>query len=339
MLANSQKAKWLQNYWEIIMNSDQLYANGRIAVMSTRLLGSDKFTRLAECSTLVEALRVLNENGYGAGTTIADPNDYEVILRAELDATLSLLKELCYDKNATQYFLCPYDYVNAKILMKSKYLRVSGVEYCFANASFDPNKMQDDFVQDDYKDYTKNMAEACDGVDSEFAAGNRSAQMIDTILDKAMFADMCRYAKRSSIRLVRRLYTFQVDTTNLMLIYRLKRANCVESELTKWFVNGGKVKLDTLVKLWNNDAVAVDLPDEYRRFFELCKVDNSTLAAAEKEQTAYRNKLLAEYADLLTIQPVLEYFFKKTDEIQKLRRLLVDVKNGVDKEKIKEKLK
>ena len=321
------------------MNSDQLYANGRIAVMSTRLLGADKFTRLAECVTLVEALRVLSENGYGTGATIANPNDYEVILRAELDATLALLKELCYDRNAVSYFLCPYDYVNAKILMKSKYQRVDGVEYCFAKASYDPSKMQEDFVNDDYKAYSKNMADACDRVDTEFASGNRSAQMIDTVLDKAMFADMRIYAKRSSIGLVRKLFVWKVDTTNLMLIYRLKRANCVESELGKWFVSGGSVKLDTLTKLWNNDAVAMDLPEEYRRFYELTRIDNSTLAAAEKEQTAYRNKLVADYADLLTIQPVLEYFFKKTDEIQKLRRLLVDVKNGVDKEKIKEKLK
>ena len=321
------------------MNSDQLYANGRIAVMSTRLLGADKFTRLAECSTLVEALRVLNENGYGAGMTLTNPNDYEQILRAELDATLALLKELCYDRNAVSYFLCPYDYVNAKILMKSKYQRVSGVEYCFANASHDPVKMQDDFVADDYGSYTKNMAEACDAIDTEFAGGNRSAQMIDAILDKAMFADMRRFASKCSIRLVRKLFAWQVDTTNLMLIYRLKRANCDESELSKWFVNGGKVKLDLLAKLWNNDAVALDLPEEYRRFYELTRVDNTTLATAEKEQIAYRNQLVADYADLLTIQPVLEYFFKKTDEIQKLRRLLVDVKSGVDKEKIKEKLK
>ncbi|MCH5153535.1 MAG: hypothetical protein J1F68_06265, partial [Clostridiales bacterium] len=86
---------------------------------------------------------------------------YEVVLRAELDATLALFKELCYDKNAVSYFLCPYDYVNAKILMKSKYQRVSGVEYCFERASCAPDKMQDDFVADNYAAYSKNMAEAC----------------------------------------------------------------------------------------------------------------------------------------------------------------------------------
>lgn len=316
-----------------MLSDQQLYANGRIAVLSTRLFGSDKFARLAECSSLVEALRVLSENGYGAGITISNPNDYELILRAELDSTLDLIKELCYDKNAAAYFLCPYDYVNAKILMKSKYQRVSGVDYCFNKATYAPDKMQDDFVADEYKGYTKNMAEACDGIDAEFANGNRSAQMIDAYLDKAMFADMGRYAKKSSIRLVRKLFVLQVDTGNLMLVYRLKKAGCEASELERWFVKGGQIKLDTLTKLWESDATAIDLPAEYRRFYELCKIDNATLAAAEKEQTAQRNRLVADYADLLTIQPVLEYFFKKTDEIQKLRRLLVDIKNGVAKKK------
>ena len=321
------------------MNSDQLYANGRIAVMSSRLLGADKFTRLAECSTLVEAVRVLGENGYGGGISITNANDYELILRAELDAMLALLVELCYDKNAASYFLCPYDFVNAKILMKSKYQRISGVASCFANASYSPSKMQDNFVADDYKSYTKNMAEACDAIDTEFASGNRSAQVIDEKLDKAMFADMCRYAKRCSISLVRKLCVFQVDTANLMLIYRLKKAGADQAQLDRWFVKGGSVKLEMLHKLWESDTNACDLQDEYRRFYALCSLDNATLAAAEREQRVFRNKLVGDYADLLTIQPVIEYFFKKTDEIQKLRQLLVDIKNGVDKDKIKEKLK
>ena len=320
-------------------NSNQLYANGRIAVLSTRLFGADKYSRLAECNSLVEALRVLSENGYGSGVALTNSNDYELILRAELDATLSMLAELCYDANAVAYFTCPYDYVNAKILMKSKYQRSDGVEYCFNSATYDPSKMQEDFVSDNYAAYSKNMAEACDGIDMQFANGVRSAQMIDAMLDKAMFADMAGYSKRCSIRLVHKLFVWQVDAANLMLIYRLKKANATESALNEWYVNGGSVKLDTLQKLWNNDAVSVDLPDEYRHFYALCKQDNASLVAAEREQVAYRNKLVADAADLLTIQPVLEYFFAKIDEIQKIRRLLVDIKNGVDKEKIKEKLK
>ena len=56
------------------MNDNQLYANGRVAVLSTKLLAQDKLTRLAECNNVAEAVKVLTENGYG-GMTIDNAND------------------------------------------------------------------------------------------------------------------------------------------------------------------------------------------------------------------------------------------------------------------------
>lgn len=321
------------------MSSNQLYANGRISVLSTKMLAQDKFVRLAECLTLVEALKVLSENGYGNGVTVANPNDYEQVLRAELDKAMGELKELCYDANAVSYLLCPYDYVNAKVLMKSKYLRTDGLEYCFEHASYSPDTMQSDFVNDSYGSYSKNMAQACDAIDAEYANGNRSPQVVDMILDKACFADMRMYAKKSSLALVRKMFDWQVNSTNLMLVYRLKKAGLAKDALATWFVEGGGIKQATIAKLWDDESIALDLPEEYRRFYALCKADNATLSKAETEQTTYINGLIRNNADFLTIQPILEYFYKKTEEIQKVRRVLVDVKNGVDKEKIKEKLK
>lgn len=320
------------------MNSDQLYANGRLAVMSTRLLGADKFQRLAECKSLVEALRVLQESGYGSGVTLDNPNDYEQILRAELDSAMSILKELCCDKNAVKFLLCKYDYVNAKLLMKGKYLREDFTAYCFDNASYDKEKMQQAFVNDDYHDFGKFMARACDQIDTEYCSGNRSPQVVDKILDQASFDEMKKYAKRSSSRLVYKLYDFLVNTSNLMLIYRLKKAGYGKTEYEQWIVDGASVKRPTLLSLWDSEAVAMELPELYRRFYALCNLSNTSLRLAEQEQIAYRNKLIEEYKDLLTIQPALQYFFAKVDETEKVRRLLIDVKNGVDKDKIKDKL-
>lgn len=321
------------------MNSDQLYANGRIAVMSTRLLTQDKFIRLAECNSLAEALKVLYENGYGNGVTVSNPNDYEQILRAELDSAMALLKELCYDKNALRYLLCKYDYINAKTLMKGKYLREDFTSYCFEQAHYSPQQMQEAFVNDTYSAFTKAMAEACDGIDLEYANGNRSPQIIDKLLDRASYKDMRSYAKRASSRLIYKLYDWQLNTTNLMLLYRFKKAGYDKDTLADWLIDGGTIKRDTLLKLWDSDATALDLPERYRKFYALCNEHNTSLIQAEREQIAERSRLIAEYADFLTIQPALDYFYKKVDETEKVRRVLVDVKNGVDKDKIKDKLK
>ena len=311
------------------MNSDQLYANGRIAVLSTRLLGADKFQRLSECKTLVEAVRVLQESGYGNGLTLSNPNDYEQILKNELDCAISELKELCYDKNAVKYLLCKYDYANAKLLMKGKYMREDYSCYCFENASYSCEKMQQAFLNDSYAEFGKFMANACDQIDAEYANGNRSPQVVDRILDQACFDEMRKHAKRSSSRVVYKLFDWHVNTSNLMLIYRLKKAGYGKEEYEKWIVDGGSLKRVTLLALWDNEATSVDLPELYKSFYVLCNATNTSLKLAEKEQIAYRNKLIVDYADFLTIQPALQYFYAKVDETERVRRALIAVKNGV----------
>lgn len=321
------------------MNSDQLYANGRIAVMSTRLLSQDKFVRLADCNSLVEALKVLYESGYGSGVTVANSNDYEQLLRVELDGAMQLLKELCYDKYTLKFLLSKYDYLNAKTLMKGKYLREYFTAYCFECATYSPKEMNEAFVNDNYTAFTKAMASACDEIDSQYANGNRSPQVIDKLLDQANYKDMRIYAKRASSRLIHKLYDWQLNTTNLMLLYRMKKAGYSKEEYSEWLIDGGSVKKRNLLELWDSEVTSSTLPERYRSFYSLCNAQNISLQRAEQAQIAERNRLIAEYADFLTVQPAIDYFYKKVDETEKVRKILVDVKNGVDKDKIKEKIK
>lgn len=328
-----------RNYSEMAMNSDQLYANGRVAVLSNKVLGADKLLRLTESSSLPEAIRVLCESGYGggAGADLFD-NDYERILCAELDGLFVQFKELCYDVNAVKYFLCEYDYANAKLLMKGKYMRKDFTEYCFTQARFSPERMSVDFVNDDYSAYSAAMASACDNIDAQFAEGNRSPQTVDRLLDKACYADMRIYAKHSSIALVRKLFDWQVNTANILLVLRLKNAGLAYDKLDDWFVDGGSVNKKTVVAMCNGE-MCMGADEHAREFAKLCMQGAAGLTAAEKLRISYRNELIEQHKDLLTIQPVLQYFYAKTDEIQKVRYILSDIKNGVDKDKIKDRLK
>ncbi len=319
--------------------SDQLYANGRIAVMSNKLFGADKFTRLAECSCLAEALKVLSESGYGAGVVVENPNDYDKLLSAELENAISIMKELCFDKKAADFFLARYAYHNAKVLLKSKYMRTNGVGGCFKGVGAEPEVLQQAFVNDDYSLCSEIMAEACDKVDTEFADGNRSAQVVDTVLDRALYEEMFVLAKKCRTAFVRKLYDAEVNTINLMLIYRMKKAALSKDVFEKTLLDNGSIKKSTLLALWDNNAVSADLPQEYRSFYALCIYpDNKNLVAAEAAQKKMRDKIVSENSDQLTIQPVVQYFFKKVDETDKVRFVLISVKNGVDKETIKNSL-
>lgn len=317
--------------------SNQLYANGRIAVMTAKLLGADKFNRLAECINILEAMKVLSECGYA--TTNAAGNDYEHVLNSETDANLALLAELCFDKNALSYFLCRYDYHNAKVLMKRKYARREGIDGCFLNASQDIPAMQEAIVNDDYSGFSRIMAEACDAVDTKFAEGNRSPQTVDRILDVAMFAEMHERAKKCSASVVKKLCKWEADTANIALVYRLKKASYSVQALNDWFVCGGTISKNQLEKFWKTGECDGPLSEDVKKFCSLCTVDNANLSAAEAIKTEIRNKIVADCADSLSIQPVVSYFLRKSDEIDKVRFVLVSIKNGVGSEVIKNALK
>ncbi len=308
------------------MSSEQLFANGRIAVLSTRLLNKDKYLRIAESGTLAEALKILSEYGYG---TVADVSLYEQVLREEMDKTLEEVKELCLSANAMKYLLCVFDYHNAKVLMKGKYMREDFCEYCFVNASYIPEQMRQDFALDDYHAYTVRMAEACDEIDMQFAEGHRSPQIIDRLLDKAYFADLRRYATRSFSKLLMKLYELTADFANITLAKRLHSAGGDPEQASLWFVDGGSVGKDVIMQLCTDGDTSRLMP-EYRR---LCDCDS-----AETVFSAMRKQIIEEYADPLTIQPAIQYFFAKQSETELLRCILVEVKNCNDKDKIKEKI-
>lgn len=326
---------------ETDMGVDQLYANGRIAVMSTRLLTADKFARIAESNTLAEAVKAVAENGYGNGVTLTVPNDYEQLLVAELDEALKVFKELCGNRHAVNYFLAKYDYLNAKVLMKCKYMRIDGLAYCYNQATVPAAAMQTAFVNDDYSAVSKNMAEACDKIDAEYADGNRSPSIVDVTLDKAMYADMLLHANKCKMRFrfIKDMFVYQADTVNLMSAYRAHKAGLDKVAYEKMLIDGGSISKETLLALFDDETKANNLDYVYKRFYALCKADNANLASAEREQKEHTYRILRDNADLMTIQPVLEYFFNKVNEIDRVRQLFVAVKAGLDKDKIKEILK
>lgn len=316
-------------------NELQIFANGRVSVLTTRLFTADKFVRLAECNSLAEAVRLLADGGYGGGVVLSNPNDYDNMLRAETERLLAEFKELCVNVAARNFFLAQYDFVNAKVLMKAKYMRTDGVHGCFSEATFAPAKMQTDFVDDNYADYPKAMAEGCDAVDARFAAGERAPSVVDAELDKAMFAYMKKCAAKSGISVVKKLCTYRIDATNIITIARAKKAGFDETKFLSLVIDGGKVKRDTLVSLWRANAQAAsDLPDDVRAVW-------NALPDAARAEDVRRNKefeMLTTGGDSLSVAPVLLYFARKSHETDLVRMIIIGVKNNLPKEEIKRRI-
>jgi len=326
------------------MSVNIYYANGRIAVLSTKLFGAEKFTRIAESTTAEEALKVLFESGYGNGTVIDNANDYELLLKAELGSTVDTFKELSTNKHVTRYFLSKYDYLNAKVLMKCKYMRIDGKENCFECASIPVETMQKAINADEYKGFSPYMAKALEYIDEQFSLGNRTPRVIDVALDKAYYQELANSAKKSKLATLAAYHVYDVDTVNMMTLYRSKKAGFDKAVYEEMFVEGGKVAKQTLLTLWDvvdSNKVRDLLGEAYKQFANvlLAGYEEGSLAKAEQFASARKHAMLTENPDTLTIAPLIAYFKNKTDEIDKIRFAFIGIKNDVDKETIKERLK
>ena len=328
------------------MSVNIYYANGRIAVLSNKLFGAEKFTRIAESATAEEALKVLFESSYGNGLVIDNANDYELLLKAELSATVDLVKELSTNAHVTRYFLSKYDYLNAKVLMKCKYMRIDGKENCFECASVPVEVMQKAINADDYTAFTPYMAKALEYVDEQFSLGNRSPRVIDVALDKAYYDQLANSAKKSKLSTLVAYHKYDVDTVNLMTLYRCKKAGLDKSTYQDMVVAGGTIDKQTLLKVWDvtDSSKVCELVgggDTYKKFVNvlLAGYEAGSLAKAEEFANARKHAMLTQNPDTLTIAPLIAYFKNKTDEIDKIRFAFIGIKNDVDKETIKERLK
>ena len=101
------------------MAKDVTYINGVIAVKETALLGG-KLIKMCS-ATAEEAFRTLTESGFGKGSAARSAFEYEKLLEEDLDEINSFVREYAPSEAEKAYFLAPFDFHNAKALLKSKY--------------------------------------------------------------------------------------------------------------------------------------------------------------------------------------------------------------------------
>lgn len=326
------------------MKTDNYFANGRVAVLSTRLLTEDKLLRIAECNELSEALKALYETGYADGTTLDNASEYQKLLDIELNKVCGEVRTLSSDQRTTEYFLVSYDYTNAKILMKSKYARTDGVEQCFACGKIAPQTLQQLINNDDYDSLPKPMADALMYIDQQYANGNRSPVVVDMALDKAMYADMCIRANKSSWKALKEYFKTEVDCLNLLTFFRAKRAGYDVNSYEQLIVDGGDISKQSLVEAYNTGYDKLRDILYYSNFRPLVDTlihcwEQGNFAPAESAIYSSKRKIIDEQADSLTVQPLVKYYLDKVREADALRYVLIAVKSKLDKSTVKERLK
>ena len=99
---------------------NSIFANARAAALSVRLPGAERLNRMADCSSAEDAVKILQEAGFGEGAASSDP---ETLIAAEERSFAAFVRDAAPDGRVARFLLARWDFANAEAVMRAKYLK------------------------------------------------------------------------------------------------------------------------------------------------------------------------------------------------------------------------
>lgn len=323
-----------------------LYASGVVAALSGKLLREDKFNRMIESATLPDALKVLSESGYADGMALPDQNLFEKLPAREMKKAAEFLSEVSSDKNASDCFLLPVDYLNAKLFYKARAFKKSAEETTeLFSGILETEIIKESIAEGVYEKLPAEMAQALDGLDAAFTSGSKNPALVDVTLDKAMYAHILRLAKRAKNRVILNYFRAEIDFANMLLLVRVTLAALTREYFERSFVEGGTVKILALLPYFELSKAAFFeqfAHIEYAEWLQktLSVKDGILLQKAEADALNYKKDILRSgLQEMDSVIPVIDFYLAKKTEAENVLLVLTGIKNRAGSEKIRERMR
>ncbi len=314
--------------------------------METSLLDRSKIERMVEAASAEEALKVLGESDYGEYVaTLNSVYAYEAMLDQVLHRVYRELRRFAPDPELIGLFACRYDYHNLKVLFKAHKLGEERDELLVRDVGNLPLAVLQRAVYDeDYRSLPRAMRDAAKQI-AEALRLDASPQLIDLLLDRAMFTEMVELSREFDLPFLHDYLTFQIDLLNVKTYLRVKRANLSREFLEQALLPLGRLDLTRLVQLADPPEMLVDrlLSSSYARFIE------EAVQSFQKTETLTRyEKLVDDFllehvkkAKYVTFgpEPLIAFILAKENEVKLIRIIMVGKINGLPVAEIKERLR
>ncbi|MCR4726905.1 MAG: V-type ATPase subunit [Clostridia bacterium] len=315
------------------MQQGLLFQNAIIKARESALFGKDKMQRLSDAPTVEEGVKILLEGGYPAG------NDYlEILAAAEKEAEEFFL-ESSVSGYGLECFSVLSDYHNAKVLAKEAFFDVTAE--CFkADGSIALSFLSEKIQKEEYDSLPSPMRVAFEKFKKENAAGSLAPSEIDKSLDRAAFEDISARMKKAHL-VIRTYFATYADLTNLSVAARSRNAGISAAEAEKGYLAGGEIPFQDLKRIvdlgLSEGADKIPMKPLYKKAIEALKEGVAPFEAFKE------NALLAPFKkgryDMFSPAPIVGFYLGKKREIKNVRLIFAGIKNGVDREIIKMRLR
>lgn len=330
------------------------------------LVGKDRIFRMAESSSLKDALSVLHESSFGASECGDFGLNFDELIRAEEKNTADFVREYSPTDDCLNFCLLPYDFYNAEVLVKcafteyeaEKYLGVEGVfkidflkqevdkvyGECFAEKYTDEKnseKIKNDNSakkEEEFVVLPKQLKSAIK--QSVLALKNGEGSLsVSVIFSRAKYACLLSLTKHAYLK---DILVKEIDALNLSVILRSDNKVVAES----MFIDGGTFTEDQKEALYNKDKKAAQecFTDGEFKNQVMRALDDILNGQPLVELERYKNSLGAgrmidgRFVEQTGTMPFMLYVLKRKNEIACVRTVLTAKANGRTVEDIKKRL-
>ncbi|MCR5181673.1 MAG: V-type ATPase subunit [Clostridia bacterium] len=303
------------------MASDYIFPCVIVRSKETDLLTHEEILKLTELHSVQDIMNVLALHGYGDGTELENPRDFEKILSDNLEETYKEVYSVISDESELNFLKYPNDYHNLKVLLKAEFLGSDGSDLLMDSGSIPKDEITDMVRKRDFLGMTVEMRGAVEDAIEQFAR-SQDPQEIDIRLDRACYKDMYQAAEESGNEFLKGYVRMLIDTLNVNAYARLKEVGKPAAFFKRVFLEGGDL---------DESGVEHEVADV------ITKVGRKGVEKyLEDERMDYvKDALYVPFG----IEPIVGYLRAKEAEVKDLRMILTGKVSGMDDEAIKERLR
>ena len=236
-----------------IKDTDYLFASARIKSMEKSLLSRYKLERMSEAKSLEDAFKLLSESGW---PEVAAPTlrAVEEVLSARRSEAFALVRNMAPDKRLPDVFLMKYDYHNIKTILKGEATGEAPQPLLIEAGRIPAKQLITQLREENYGGMTKTMVDAI--VEArDVLARTQDPQLLDFILDKAMYKDMLELAQAFGSGYLLGYVRLMIDSVNLRTAVRLRRMGKGAEVLRHALISGGTVSTSRLLSEITPDLI------------------------------------------------------------------------------------
>jgi len=321
---------------------DYLYISARIHAMENRMLTRERMERMLDARTAEDAAKVLTECGYEDFPALTPAAIEHLLDQARLELFADLRKA-SPDPGIVDVFCIKYDYHNAKVLLKAAAMGTDPAGLFIDAGRCPVRQLREDFEREDLDHCTPVFRQAVAEARGVLAS-SADPQAADLILDRAYYEEMLQAARSVNSRFLEGYVRLSIDSANLRSAVRSARMGRGADFLKRVLIQGGNVKLDSLIAAATGGA---DLAGVFAR--------TPLEGAAEAGAKAMEGGPLTEFERLcdnavtayLTQgkrvafgeHPLIGYLYAREAELTTIRIILTGRLAGLDTDAIRERLR